>query len=130
MPLTLLAVFLGGVLGTALRLGADTLIPSGTFPLSTLTVNVVGSFVLAVLVARVWRAAPDWLRAGLGAGLLGAFTTFSAVAVAAVQLAAAGEPGTAAMYLLASLVLSVAAAAVGLRLGGPAPAPPIDEVNE
>src|SRR5690606_31264023 len=73
MPLTLLAVFLGGAAGTGMRLAADALIPSEGFVLSTLTVNVVGSFVLALLVGRAWPRVPEWMRAGLGAGLLGAF---------------------------------------------------------
>jgi len=129
MPLTLLAVFLGGAAGTGMRLAADALIPSEGFVLSTLTVNVVGSFVLALLVGRAWPRVPEWMRAGLGAGLLGAFTTFSAIAVTVVQLSATGEPIVAAGYLLASLALGLAAGVVGLWLGGDR-APRIDEVNE
>ena len=82
----LLAVLVGGAVGTALRLGIDTVIPHGDadFPVSTLAINTLGAFVLGVLVGRVWSTAPGWLRAGLGAGLLGSFTTFSALAVSLV----------------------------------------------
>ena len=122
----LLAVIIGGMLGTGLRVVIDTLLPHSDreFPLSTLIINVAGSFALGVLVARVWPGAPAWLRAGLGAGLLGSFTTFSALAVALVSL---GPTSLAALYLGLSLLFGPAAAFLGLRLGRRAP---IDLVNE
>lgn len=115
----LLAVAAGGVLGTALRLGVDVLLPhgGGVFPVGTFLVNVAGSFALGMLVARVWPTAPDWLRAGLGPGLLGSFTTFSALAVSAVELTAAGAGSSAVLYVAASVVGGISAAATGLRLG-------------
>ncbi len=118
MPL--LAVIVGGLVGTGLRLGIDALIPhtDDQFPWSTLAINVAGAFLLGALVARVWEWAPDWLRAGLGVGLLGSFTTFSAIAVALVALADAGEWVTAAGYLLVTMVAGLAAAWAGLALIG------------
>ena len=110
----LLAVIAGALVGTALRWGIDTLI--GT-PLSTLLINIVGSFALGVLVARVWPTASPTLRAGLGPGLLGSFTTFSAVAVALVAFAEAGEWMPAVAYLAATLVGGLFAAFAGLRVG-------------
>jgi CrcB protein len=115
----LLAVFVGGLAGTALRLGIDALLPHsapGTFPLSTLLVNVAGSFALGLLVARVWPSAPPWLRYGLGTGLLGSFTTFSALAVSLLGLTLT-YPAVAVLYLGASLVAGLGAAWLGLRLG-------------
>ena len=129
---TILAVAIGGVLGTAARLGLDTVLPHphDAFPWSTLIVNVVGSLVLGFLVARVWPIAPDWLRAGLGAGVLGSFTTFSAVAVSMIEL----PLPVAALYLAVSVVLGLLAALLGLRLGrrgdAASTAAPIDLVNE
>ena len=128
---TILAVAIGGVLGTAARLGLDTLLPHphDGFPWSTLIVNVVGSLVLGFLVARVWPSAPDWLRAGLGAGVLGSFTTFSAVAVSMIELALP----VAVLYLAVSVVLGLLAALLGLRLGrrsDAASTTPIDLANE
>ncbi len=127
----LVAVLLGGALGTGLRLGIDILLPhdAGVFPTATLVINTLGAFVLAVLVGRVWSSAPSWARAGLGAGLLGSFTTFSALAVSLVSLSAAGEWMPAAAYLAATLVLALAAAGLGLRLATPRP-PKIDLVHE
>ena len=115
----LVAVVAGGLVGTGLRLGIDLLLPHGgaVFPLGTLLINLVGVLVLGFLVGRVWPVAPDWLRAGLGAGLLGSFTTFSALAVSVVELTAVGAGGLAIAYLAASLVGGIAVAAAGIRLG-------------
>jgi len=129
--MTLLAVVLGGLLGTGLRLTIDQLVvPDSAFPWATLLINVVGSLVLGFLVARVWPSAPAWLRAGLGAGLLGSFTTFSAVIVALLTLTAAGMAVLAVVYLIASLVLGFAGALLGIRLGVPASVHPPIEADE
>jgi len=115
----LVAVVVGGLVGTGLRLGIDLLLPhgGGVFPLGTLLVNLVGALALGLVVGRVWPVSADWLRAGLGAGLLGSFTTFSALAVSVVELTAVGAGGLAIGYLAASLAGGLAAAAVGIRLG-------------
>lgn len=129
---TLLSVFLGGALGTALRLGLDaTLVHrDDQFPLSTLLINVAGSLVLAILVSRLWPVAPQWVRAGLGPGLLGGFTTFSAVMVSMVTLAASSQILLALGYLAATLVLGFGAAALGFWLGWRRDAAPTIEVDE
>jgi fluoride exporter len=123
----LLAVFVGGALGTALRLGLDATIvhSDDQFPLSTLLVNIVGSFALAILVTRLWPVAPAWLRAGLGPGLVGGFTTFSAVMVSMVTLAASSQILLALAYLAATLVLGFGAAALGFWIGRARPVPPL-----
>jgi len=111
------AVLVGGLIGTGLRLGVDALIPHGPseFPWSTLIINVVGAFALGVLVARVWPTAPEWLRYGLGTGVVGTFTTFSAVIASLLYMASTPLLGLA--YLAASLVGGLGAALLGLRLG-------------
>ena len=123
----ILAVLVGGSLGTAARLTVDVVLPHGgtTFPLGTFLVNLAGSFVLGMLVSRVWPVAPEWLRAGLGPGLLGSFTAFSALAVSAVELTASGVAASAVVYVVASVIGGIAAAALGLRLGSSRPVPPI-----
>lgn len=113
----LLAVAIGGMLGTGARLTIDSLLGQ---PASTLAINVAGSFALGLLVARVWTSAAPWARAGLGAGLLGSFTTFSALAVTLVTL---GFTWSAAVYLVLSIVLGLLAAWAGLRLGSRRPVP-------
>jgi CrcB protein len=116
-----LAVAAGGLAGTELRYGLGLAFPEtvGTMPWTTLGINVAGSFVLAALTT-VWMARPQtafWLRAGLGPGLLGSFTTFSAVAFSINQLARAGDHPEWIAYLGLSLLLGLGAAAGGWRTG-------------
>ncbi len=114
-----LAVLVGGALGTAARIGIDALLPHAddALPLSTLLANTLGALLLGLLTARVWPVAPEWLKAGVGAGLLGSFTTFSAIAVSLVSLTAAEASGTALLYLAVTLAAGFAAAWIGLQLG-------------
>lgn len=129
----LLAVLIGGAVGTTLRLVVDASLPHSDdqFPLSTLIANTVGAFLLGLVVARLWTRIPVWLRAGLGAGLLGSFTTFSALAVSVVTLGDSGEWSTAVAYLVVTLALGFSAAAAGLTIGkGSARQAPLDEVDE
>ncbi|HBH58485.1 MAG TPA: camphor resistance protein CrcB [Arthrobacter bacterium] len=116
-----LAVAVGGLAGTELRYGLGLAFPepAGTMPWTTLGINVAGSFVLAALTT-VWMARPHtafWLRAGLGPGLLGSFTTFSAVLFSIDRLASAGEHPVWIAYLGLSLLLGFGAAAGGWRTG-------------
>ncbi|GER24039.1 hypothetical protein NCCP1664_25340 [Zafaria cholistanensis] len=110
------AVAAGGFAGTLLRYGLGHAVPEAGFPWTTLGINIAGSLVLGLMTG--WGAGrpgiPAWLGAGLGPGLLGSFTTFSAVAVFS---ASAGVPGTVGAYLLLSLVLGLSAAAAGLAAG-------------
>lgn len=128
----LLAVFVGGALGTAVRLGVDVIVVhhDDQFPLSTLIVNVAGSFVLAILVSRLWPVTPAWVRAGLGPGFLGGFTTFSAVMVSMVTLASSSQIVLALAYLAATLVLGFGAASLGFWLGRRRDSAPTIEVDE
>ena len=116
-----LAVAVGGLAGTELRYGLGLAFPEtvGTMPWTTLGINVAGSFVLAALTT-VWMARPQtafWLRAGLGPGLLGSFTTFSAVIFSIDRLATASEHPAWIAYLGLSLLLGLGAAAGGWRTG-------------
>lgn len=118
-PLDLLAVFVGGLIGTTLRLLLDLAVAHDLdeFALSTLLVNVVGSFVLGVLVAALWSRVPGWVRVGLGPGILGSFTTFSALAVSVVALAQSGDLVGAVLTIVLSIGLGMLAAWGGLTLG-------------
>lgn len=116
-----LIVFLGAGLGGALRHGVNVaafrLLGSG-FPYSTLTVNVVGSLVmglLAGLLAHKFDPGQSW-RLFLTTGILGGFTTFSAFSLDVALLNERGEVGMALFYILASVVLSVAALFLGLLI--------------
>ena len=118
-PRDLLAVFIGGLIGTTLRVLLDVAIVHDLeeFALSTLLVNVVGSFVLGLLVAALWPRVPGWVRVGLGPGILGSFTTFSALAVSIVALAQAGDVVGAILSIMLSIGFGMLAAWLGLALG-------------
>ena len=115
------AVAVGGFIGTELRFGAGLLFPESpdAVPWTTLAINVCGSFVLAALTT-IWIARPKtafWLRAGIGPGLLGSFTTFSALVIAIDQLIRHGFHATWLTYLGLSLILGLGAAAAGWKTG-------------
>lgn len=117
-------VALGGALGTLARYGASELVPvaPGTFPTTTLLVNVAGSLMLGLLLGALERTRPRdiTLRPLLGVGFLGGFTTFSTLSVETVQLVRAHDAGLALLYVGASLVLGLTAAVLGARLAGTA----------
>lgn len=113
----LLLVLLGGTVGTAARLALGLALPDhGGFPSAVLIANLLGSLLIGVVAARL-PAAGD-LRVLLGTGVLGGFTTYSAFTTGTVALWAS-SPLLAAAYAAGSLVLGLAAAALGLRLGRP-----------
>lgn len=115
----------GGALGALLRLFVMAIIPEGGLVLwSILGINVLGSAllgILSVLVALKWSHRPG-INLFWGVGVLGGFTTFSTVMVAAVALPAQGTIANATagelwqdyliaiVYLLLNIVLSVVAA--------------------
>ncbi len=86
------------------------------FPWGTLIVNLVGSFAIGLLtelIARRFNASME-LRLLLVTGFLGGFTTFSAFSLDTIALYERGQVSTAAIYVLASIVLSLAATFAGM----------------
>ncbi|WP_417509864.1 fluoride efflux transporter FluC [Microbacterium sp.] len=125
----LLLVMLGGMLGTAGRLGIELLLPhSGGFPFATLIANVLGALLIGILASRPFdrlRDRGDKLRGRgqdtrlfLGTGILGGFTTYSAFAVGSVGLWTE-SPFAAVVYVMLTLGLGIGAAACGLNRGRP-----------
>jgi fluoride exporter len=118
---TLVAVALGGALGSASRhvfnVGVTRLMGNG-FPWGILGVNVLGSFAIGFLSALLLRKWPDanGLHLFLTTGFLGGFTTFSAFALDVFKLMQAGQNSTAAIYVVASVALSIAAVFAGFML--------------
>lgn len=134
-PLDLLAVFVGGLIGTTLRVLIDVGVVHDLdeFAVSTLLVNTIGCFVLGLLVAALWPRVPGWVRVGLGPGILGSFTTFSALAISVVALARAGEIIVAVLSSVLSIGFGMLSAWAGLALGArltPRQSPVMDEVDE
>ena len=117
----ILAVAAGGALGAVGRylvISAVGQIFGTAFPLGTIVVNVVGSFVLGALteaMALVWSPSPE-LRAMIVVGVLGAFTTFSTFSLDVALLYERGALGQAALYIGFSVVLSIGAFVLGLAL--------------
>jgi CrcB protein len=116
-----LIVFLGGGIGAALRHGVN-LISARWFgtalPWHTLIENVTGSLAMGLLAGYfALKAEPSqhW-RLFLATGVLGGYTTFSAFSLDAVLLYERGEPGQAALYVLASVALAIAGLFAGLAL--------------
>ena len=92
---------------------------SKEFPLGTLLINVSGSFVIGLLFTLAARSTiSSTLQLVLATGFLGGYTTFSTMSWEIVQLARGGERATSMLYLVGSVVLGLAAAALGLLLGG------------
>jgi CrcB protein len=118
-----LLVFLGAGIGGALRHGVNVgcaRMCGTAFPWGTLTVNVLGSFVMGAIAAWLaFKAGEGWsqpLRLFLTTGILGGFTTFSAFSLDAVLIWERGQVGLAATYVAASVLLSIAGLIAGLGL--------------
>jgi len=117
----ILAIAVGGAIGAVARhlvnVQAAALMGFG-FPWGTLTVNILGSFLMGVLVetsALVWSA-DSAVRAMLAVGVLGAFTTFSTFSLDTIVLYERGQMGLAAGYVIASVVLSIGGLFAGLAV--------------
>jgi CrcB protein len=113
-------VFLGGGIGSALRLGIfrlSRLWLSPELPFGTLMVNVLGGIAAgalsAWLVSRSTGGA-DPTAVFFMTGVLGGFTTFSAFSLDAVLLCERGQAGLAIGYVLASVLLSVIGVIAGM----------------
>lgn len=113
--MTILWVGIAGVAGVLSRYALSTPFHGDALPWATVAINVVGSFLLGVLVTS--HVFSEEARTALGVGFLGGFTTFSTFSVQAVLDFEAGEPGRAALYVIASVVLGLAAAAAGYVVG-------------
>ena len=121
MKLLLLAVS-GGAIGSGARhlinVAFGRWLGSGGFPWSTFTVNVVGCFLMGVLISALALRFDGSIemRTFLATGILGGFTTFSAFSLDFAALAERGDLTLGMVYVLASVVLSIAAVFAGLSL--------------
>ncbi len=108
-------VVIGGALGALARAALIAPIADpGVVPWVTLAINVVGAFLLGVVVGTLGDRHPH-ARAFLGTGMLGGFTTYSALAVETALWF--GQPWMAAGLAAASVVAGVAGAIAGLLAG-------------
>jgi fluoride exporter len=116
-------VFLGGGIGSALRYGvgrASLAWLGPNFPAGTLVVNVLGCALMGVLAE--WLALRDTgganlaLRHFLATGILGGFTTFSAFALDTSVLWQRGDSLATALYVFASVMLSIVGLLAGMAM--------------
>ena len=118
---TVLAIAAGGAIGSVARYGTVVWAArylGAAFPYGTFAVNVAGAFVMGVLIelmALVWSPS-DAARAFLFIGVLGGYTTFSTFSLDAWLLIERGEYGFAFLYIVSSVVFSIAALLGGLHL--------------
>jgi fluoride exporter len=116
----LVAVMIGGAAGALARWVVELAVPSvAGFPLATFLINSTGAFGLGLVgVLLLERLAPTrYLRPLLGIGFLGAYTTFSTMAMEGVRLLDAGRPQLAVGYWVAALLVGQMAGVWGMWLG-------------
>jgi CrcB protein len=114
------SAFVGGSLGTLARYGFNLGWPEGdrAVPHTTNVINTTGAFAVGIVATVLARRCPDRraTRAFLITGVLGGWTTMSALAIAEVRLASVGGIFTAAISIALSFALGVIAAGAGARL--------------
>lgn len=118
-----LAVAAGGAAGSLARWWVVLKLKpvDGGFPWGTLAVNVIGSFAIGALWAYLMArpASPDWLRYGLMTGVLGGFTTLSAVSIETVVMLQSAQPLSAIVNVALNVGVGLGACALALSIFRP-----------
>jgi len=129
--ITWLVIALGSALGGVTRYGVGLVAArlwGAGFPWGTLLINIVGSFVITfyggISLAPGPLQASAEMRAFVMVGFCGGFTTFSSFSLQTLALLQAGEALPAALYILSSVALCLAGAAIGYWLAANLPAFP------
>jgi len=99
----------GGAIGAVLRYAVGQFLDSDRFPVATLAVNALGSFLLGLIV---FLGAGETLAFFFGVGLCGSFTTYSSFSVETVRLWEDGDRLRAVLYAFGTLLVCTAAVAV------------------
>ncbi|MFW0789782.1 fluoride efflux transporter CrcB [Gordonia sp. CPCC 205333] len=123
-PSALIAVFAGGIVGTAARYGLEHAFPAeaGRWPWATFGINLCGAALLGLISAFLAAQANEsvqrrQLRLFAGTGCCGAFTTYSTFALEQTNLWRENEPGIAIGYAVVSVVGGVLMAFAGFVTG-------------
>lgn len=120
--MNLLLVFIGGGLGSVCRLWTGKAVGAAlgdTFPFGTLAVNVLGCFVIGLLIPA-WsgqRSEPHAMRLLVVTGFLGGFTTFSAFGLETFEKFATGRTNQALLNIALNVVVGLAAVGAGAKIG-------------
>lgn len=113
----LILVGMGGMIGSVMRYLTSHFIRHDSLPYATFTVNMMGSLLIGAIMGFAARQEgfANW-RLFLAIGVCGGFTTFSAFAWENLQLLHQHRYGTFVLYTGASVVLGLAAVALGYWL--------------
>ena len=109
-------VLLMGFVGASLRYALEVVLPSnGGFPYATLIVNIIGCFLLEIINQFVGRRLhlPMPVVKSLGLGLVGAFTTLSALSTEGLSFLQAGAYGMFALYFALTITTTFVASLAG-----------------
>ncbi|WP_400247863.1 CrcB family protein [Niallia sp. JL1B1071] len=112
-------VGIGGVIGSILRYLVGQLPFPYEFPLQTMVINIIGSFVLGWFTSAIIKKQriKSAYATAIGTGMIGSFTTLSTLSMDTVQLLAAGNYLLASGYVVGSAVFGFIFALMGLKLG-------------
>ncbi|OUD09391.1 protein CrcB [Marivivens niveibacter] len=115
-----LMVAVGGAVGASMRyltnVGAGRLFGLG-FPAGTVIVNILGSFLMGLLVIVLAEKGGTRYAPLIMTGFLGGFTTFSAFSLDTITLYERGEIVTAAIYVAGTVIIGIAALVAGMAIG-------------
>lgn len=118
--LNVLAIFIGGGLGSLSRYGISNLLKmySMDFPIATISVNIIGSLILGFAITLFWNKAPmhDTLKLAITVGFCGGLTTFSTFSWETFDLIKQGDYLLALLYILISVLACVLAISLGAFL--------------
>lgn len=117
--MTYIFVGIGGVIGSILRYLVGQVPFPYEFPLQTMVINIIGSFILGWFTSSIIKKQKmkSEYATAIGTGMIGSFTTLSTLSMDTVQLLAAGNYLLAGGYIVGSAVFGFAFALVGLKLG-------------
>ena len=123
MPGLQLTVLFGGCFGTLARYEIENWLPApaDSLPYGTLLINLLGAFLLGALLESLARRGADkgrrqLIRLGVGTGFMGAFTTYSTLAVEVSLLANHGHELSGLLYAALSVVGGLVCCAAGIHL--------------
>jgi CrcB protein len=115
---TLFLVAAGGAIGASLRflwgVGVLRLTGPAEFPIAIMGANIIGSFLMGAFVVLAAHKGLTYYSPFVMTGLLGGFTTFSAFSLETVTLLERGELGSASLYVVLSVGLSVGGLVLGV----------------
>ena len=117
---TVLAIGIGATIGASMRYYL-TLLMNNVFgqalPYGTLSANIIGSFLAGVLVVVILKAElSETYRLLLIVGMTGSLTTMSTLSLESIEMVSVGHYGQASINIALNLLLSLAAAGLGVVL--------------